>query len=170
MKNYINLDQFRTIYYSQVYSKIKYALAVYGTTSKENILLIQRLQNKLLKVLMKKNYRYPTNKLHNELNILKVEDLVDQEILTFVCNFKNDKLPNIFSNYFKFRSDQQQTQTRNIENHLITPSSRTNYGEQTVKVRGTLLWNALPASLTELANTKSFRKKWKQSRPLYTDT
>ena len=68
------------------------------------------------------------------------------------------------------RSDQQQTHTRNIENHLITPFSRTNYGEQTVKVRGTLLWNALPASLTELANTKSFRKKWKQSRPLYTDT
>ena len=127
-----------------MYSKIKYALAIYGTTSKENILLIQRLQNKLLKVLMKKKYRYPTNNLHNELNILKVEDLVDQEILTFVCNFKNNKLPSIFSNYFKFRSDQHQTQTRNIENHLITPFSRTNYGEQTVKVRGTLLWNALP--------------------------
>ena len=119
VKNYINLDQARTIYYSLVYSKIKYALAIYGTTSKENILLIQRLQNKLLKVLTKKNYRYSTNKLHNELKILKVEDLVDQEILTFVFNFKNNKLPHIFSSYFKFRSDQQQIQTRNIANHLI---------------------------------------------------
>ena len=54
VRNYLNLDQVRTIYYSLVYSKIKYALAVYGNTSNENIQLIQCLQNKLIKVLMKK--------------------------------------------------------------------------------------------------------------------
>ena len=95
---------------------------------------------------------------------------MDQEILTFVFNFKNKKLPDIFSSYFKFRSENQQIQTRNIENHLVTPFSRTNYGEQTVKVKGTLLWNELPISLTTLTNTKTFRKKWKQSRPLYIET
>ena len=54
VRDYINIDQIKTIYYSLIYSKIKYALAVYGMTSKENILQIQRIQNKLLKVLMKK--------------------------------------------------------------------------------------------------------------------
>ena len=168
VRNYLNLDQVRTIYYSLVYSKIKYALAVYGNTSNENIQLIQCLQNKLIKVLMKKNYRYPTYKLHNELNILKVEDLVDQEILTFVFNFINKKLPNVFSSYFKYRSENQQPQTRNIDNHLITPKPRTNCGEQTIRVKGALLWNKLPTSLTKLTNSKTFRKTWKESKPEYT--
>ena len=113
---------------------------------------------------------YPTNRLHNDLKILKVEDLVNQEILTFVFNFKNDKLPNIFSNYFKFRSDHQQIRTRNIENHLITPFTRTNYGEQTIRVKGPLLWNQLHISLSTLFNTKSFRVKWKKSILPYLET
>ena len=87
VRDYINIEQARTIYYSLVYSKIKYALAIYGLTTKENLLKIQTLQNKLLKVLTKNHYMYPTNKLHNDLKILKVEDLADQEILTFDFNF-----------------------------------------------------------------------------------
>ena len=93
---------------------------------------------------------------------------MDQEILTFVFNFINKKLPNVFSSYFKYRSDNQQPQTRNIDNHLVPPKSRTNCGEQTIRIKGALLWNKLPTSLTELTNTKTFRKKWKESIPQYT--
>jgi len=112
---------------------------------------------------------YSTNDLHNDLNILKVEDLVDQEILTFVCNFRNNKLPHKFNDKFKFRSNNQQTRTRNIENHLITPLTRTEYGEQTVSVKGPVLWNKLPNHLSTLTNTKAFRTKWKKSQLPYTD-
>ena len=93
---------------------------------------------------------------------------MDQEILTFVFNFNNKKLPNVFSSYFKYRSENQQPQTRNIDNHLVTPKPRTNCGEQTIRIKGALLWNKLPTSLTELTNTKTFRKKWKESKPQYT--
>ena len=161
VRDFINKKQIKTIYYSLIYSKILYALPVYGLTSKENISHIQRLQNKLLKVLMKKNYRYSTNKLHNDLNILKVEDLVDQEILTYVSKFKNGKLPKIFDSYFEFRGNLQQIRTRNIENKLLIPSTRTNYGEQTVKVKGALLWNQLPSTLSTIETPKTFRKNWK---------
>ena len=40
-----------------------------------------------------------------------------------------NKLPNIFKNYFKFRYEHKCTQTRNIENHLVPPTTKTNYGE-----------------------------------------
>ena len=76
-----------------VYSKIKYGLPVYGMTSQENILRIQVIQSKLLKVLTNKRIRHSTNKLHNELSILKVEDIIKQEILIFVHNYRNNKLP-----------------------------------------------------------------------------
>ena len=169
VRDFINKDQIKTIYYSLIYSKIIYALPIYGLTSKENILTIQRMQNKLLKVLMKKNYRYSTNQLHNELEILKVEDLIDQEILTFVSNYKNCKLPNVFNNYFEFRGTRQIIRTRNIENSIIVPITNTNYGEQTVKVKGSKLWNQLPSTLTNIINPKKFRKIWKNSKLPYAD-
>ena len=42
-----------------IYSRIKYGSIVTGQTTKENIEKIQTLQNKLLKVLYKKNYCFP---------------------------------------------------------------------------------------------------------------
>ena len=54
------------------------------------------LQNQLLKVLTEKPYRYSTDKLHNELKLLKVEDLYKQEILTFAHNFQINKLSPVF--------------------------------------------------------------------------
>ena len=99
------------------------------------------------------------NKLHNELKILKVEDLVIQEILTIVSNFKNNRLPNVFQNYFNWRQANQQMQTRNIGNHMITLAPQSNYGAQTVKSKGPRLWNQLPASLSTLTGTKIFRAK-----------
>ena len=84
IRSYVSLNHARTIYYAMIYSKIKYAIPVYGLTSLENINKIQVLQNKLLKVLTRKNYRYSTNQLHNDLDNLKVNGISKQEILTFV--------------------------------------------------------------------------------------
>ena len=65
-------------------SRLKYGSIVTSLTSDENINKIQTLQNRLLKVLNHKNHCYSTNKLHNELSILKVKDMVYQEILSFI--------------------------------------------------------------------------------------
>ena len=59
IRDYLNTKQIRTIYYSLVYSKITYALAAYGQTTEGNIKQIQTLQNRLLRVLAKKHYRFP---------------------------------------------------------------------------------------------------------------
>ena len=71
-----------------------------GQTTDENLGKIQTLQNKLLKVLYYKKYRYSTNKLHNELEILKFNDLIKQETLSFVYQYVHGKLPSVFGNYF----------------------------------------------------------------------
>ena len=64
-----------------IYSRIKYGSIVTGQTTKSNLDKVQILQNKLLKVLYMKNYRFSTNKLHHDLSILKFEDMIKQETL-----------------------------------------------------------------------------------------
>ena len=76
-----------------IYSRLKYGGLVTLLTSDENIDKIQTLQNKLIKALLHKNYRYSTDKLQNELSILNVKDMVYQEILSFTHSYVYDKLP-----------------------------------------------------------------------------
>ena len=56
IRNYLDKENVITIFYTMIYSRIKYGIIVTGQTIKEDIEKIQTLQNKLLKVLYKKNY------------------------------------------------------------------------------------------------------------------
>ena len=113
---------------------------------------------------------YSTNQLHNDFEILKVTDIVEQELLSFVHNFRFKKLPDVFKDYFTVRIDMKTIQTRNIRNKLVVPFYKSNFGKGTVKVNGASLWNSLSISLQENSNLKSFRNIWKKSViSFYTD-
>ena len=98
IRQYLDLDPIRTIYYTMVYSRLKYGSIITGQTSQSNLDKIQILQNKLLKVLSCKRYRFPTHKLHEELSILMFEDTVKQETLSFMYNYIHGNLPTGFKN------------------------------------------------------------------------
>ena len=157
IRTYLTIEHIRTIYYTLIYSRVKYGLAVYGTANSGIIEKIQILQNQLLKVLTEKPYRYCTNKLHNELKIFK------QEILTFVHNFKNEKLPLVFSNYFTTFSQIHGINTRNRNTNFIIPKVSSNLGSTSITFEGAVLWNNLDKKMKESTSVKSFRKLLKDT-------
>ena len=87
IRNYVLKKEIQAIYYTLVYSRIKYGINIYGQAGSTKISKIQTLQNQLLKVLSEKKYRYPTEKLHKEFDILLVKDIANQELLTFIHNY-----------------------------------------------------------------------------------
>ena len=170
IRSYLTIDHIRTIYYALIYSRIKYGLAVYGTANVGIIDKVQVLQNQLLKVLTEKPYRYSTNKLHNELKLLKVEDLYKQEILTFVHNFKNNKLPSVFDSYFTSFSNIHNIDTRYRNTNFILPMVSSNLGSTSISFEGAVLWNNLKRSSKEILSVKSFRKSFKDTVLPYPET
>ena len=161
IRSYLTIDHIITIYYTLIYSRIKYGLAVYGTANRGIIDKVQVLQNQLLKVLTDKPYRYRTNKLHNELKLLKVDDLYKQEILTFVHNFQNNKLPSVFEHYFTSFSDIHDIGTRYRDTNFILPRVSSNLGSTSISFEGAVLWNDLDNVNKEIKSVKSFRKSLK---------
>ena len=115
---------FRIIYCACIHSRVKYGIEVYGTDSNTKIRKLQTLQNKLLKVLTKSNYRHSTDKLHKDLDILKVKDLYKSSLHHFVYNCVKGSPINPFKNYFAHRSDQHDYNLRNNDdlNPLERPS------------------------------------------------
>ena len=163
IRNFINLKHAQIIYHAMVLSRIKYGLLIYGSADNKIMLPLQTLQNKLVKVLLSRNYRTPTNEIHNDMEILKINDTYKLEVLSFVHNFINKKLPSVFDDYFRSLRDCHTLNTRNAKYILRDPMYTTKIGRNSVKQKGVQFWNSTANSMKEISQLKSFKKAFKDS-------
>ena len=163
IRGFLSKENIRTLYYALIYSRIKYGIVVYGQAKASNMKRIQTLQNILLKVLAGKKYRYSTDKLHNEFDLLKVSDITNQEVLTFVYNFFSNGLPGIFNNYFQTFSENHNYNTRNASLRIRKIRRNNEFGAKSIKNKGSDLWNNLNNNIKVSLNTKLFRSNYKKS-------
>ena len=156
IREFIPKKMVHTIYNACVYSRIKYALELYGSCRQSLLNKLQTTQNKLLKVLSKRPPRYDTTLLHEENNLLRICDNRSQTILHFVFNCLHGNPINCFENYFTFQENRYNTRQSYILNKTRI---FTEMGRSTIKFTGATLWNNLPLELRMLTNFNSFRRK-----------
>ena len=163
IRNLLLKDNIKTIYFALIYSRIKYGISVYGQACDSKLKRIQTLQNQLLKVLAKKNYRFSTDMLHNEFELLKINDIVKQEVITFVHNFFSNSLPPVFDGYFETLACINNRNTRHGNNLIKIPKHTTNLAGSFIKIHGARVWNILDHNLKSIKKVKNFRNKFKYS-------
>ena len=117
-----------------------------------------------------KRFCYSTDKLHDEFGLLKVADIANQEILTFVYNYFSNNLPSVFQNYFVTFADSHAINTRNSKSHIRKIKRNRHMGANSVKAKDAELWNILNNDITTVPNTKQFRRKYKESLLTYNNT
>ena len=158
IRDFINTHIARITYFTCIYSRIKYGIEVYGNTTSQNLDRIQVLQNKLMKVLTKRNRRYSTNALHNDLNILKVEDIYRFTTSQFTYKCINKEHPEKFHNYFVRRSTIHDHSTRQI-NDIDLPHIHAELGRSTTKYTGGSIWNDLDKDITDCKTLYTFKRR-----------
>ena len=114
-------------------------------------------------MLTEKPFKYPTNLLHTELKMIKVEDLFKQEVHSFVFNFYSSKLPTVFDNYFISFSSIHNIGTRNRNTSFIIPQHNNHFGSTSLKVKGACLWNALSNENKSKKTIKCFKNALKDN-------
>ena len=98
------------------------------------------------------------------MDLLKIKDIAEQEVVTFVHNYFSNKLPLVFVDYYITLADQHQRNTRNGQNLLYILGHDTNVAASSIKISGAKLWNNLDNNLKEIPKVKSFRNKFKKQR------
>ena len=169
IRNYLLKDNIKTIYFALVYSRIKYGISVYGQACESKLKRIQTLQNQLLKVLSSKNYCFSTDMLHNEFELLKVKDIVKQEVITFVHNFFSNSLPPVFDGYFETLASNHNRNTRYGNNLIKISNHSTKFAASSMKIQGAKVWNSLDNNLKAINKVKNLRNKFKYTRLPYID-
>ena len=119
---------------------------------------LQILQNKLLKSLIKKDRHYSTNKLHIDLNILKVKHIYEMSLLTFVHECVRGIPIDSFKNYYDFRGDTHNYSLRNNED-LSSNQVRSNIGANTTHSVGAKLWNNTSKFITSISEQTAFKEE-----------
>ena len=162
IRNFLTKDNIKTIYYTLIYSRIKYGISLYSQAGSSKLKRIQTLQNQLLKVLTSNSYRFSTNDLHNSLDLLKVKDIAEQEIITFVHNYFSNSLPPVFDGYYATLASQHGRNTRNGSKLIRIINHTTDIAASSTKILGAKLWNKLENSLKIIPKVKPFKAKFKK--------
>ena len=141
LRNKIPVELKRQVYLSTACPIINYGIELYGSASAKLMNKLQSKQNQLLKVLYNKDWRYGTNVLHSECELVKVKDLYEIRILSFVRKCLNKETISLFHKYFTYQHSQHDHNTRrNLD--LVTPRPRTDSGATRVQTVGSKLWNS----------------------------
>jgi hypothetical protein len=161
IKHYIPEKNKILLFNAYISSKIQYGIELYGRANSSLLNKIQVRQNRSLKILFNKDFLTPTNLLHNEIHVLKVNDQYKLNILKFVFKHQNNLLPEIFCNQFVNNNnihyhDTRQSNNLHLHHHITT------LGNKQIRYQGPNLWNKIPSEIKNTSSLKVFTKKVKQ--------
>ena len=156
IKDHVSSKLARQLYFAFIYSRLKYGIEVYGNCAKSLFNKLQTVQNRLLKFLFKKPPLFGTDDLHNEIRILKLNDLFEFSTSLIVRDCLEGNCPSPFLNYFKPKHN------RHSARHTTTlevPRSKKELGKTRLACKGPNIWNRIPLSISSLDKRSSFRRK-----------
>lgn len=147
------------IYNALVKPHIDYLIQIWGTAAKSHLDVIQRAQNKLVKVLFHYPFLTSTKKIYKETNLLNIT----QSYIYFTCLLIRKILTNDIHSEIKFTKKRQiHKMTLRSANDIVLRAPRTNYGKKTILFEGGQLYNKLPKNIKEAKSMYSFKKLLKQ--------
>ena len=109
------------------------------------------MQNKLLKLLLKWGRRTPTDLVHKELSLLKIDDVHIAKVLSFVKKCRYCRVSDIFANYYKIRETGLNLRDRSS---LDIRWDRTDMGLSRCDIKGARLWNQYLQTTIQLSYKK----------------
>lgn len=154
----LSLDPLISVFNAIVRPHIDYCLPIWGNTSNQNLVKIQTLINRAMRIILGCPYRTPTSFLLNSLSRLNLKNL--NNLLTACTVFKSiHNLNPSLSNLFTLNIDRHAPKTRGTTAlNLFVPRGKSNYFKNTLTYRGAVIWNTLPLNAKQEMNYITFKK------------
>ena len=115
----------RTLYFSLLHPYLTYGILAWGNASAQQVKKTIVLQKRALRAINNAKYNSHTEPLFRKSRILKLEDLYQLEVMLFMHDYANNKLPSSFSGTFKLNSEIQNTHATRQSNmyYLVRTNS-----------------------------------------------
>ena len=146
----IKLSVYRALFESHLYSAPIWGAACPSTVKRLNI-----LQKRAVRLICNSKMNAHSEPLLADLNILKADDQIVLQQVTFVNNFRNEKHPKSFEGYFTSLSQSGQRRSRKDDYDLVRPVTK---GGLSFFPKGRIIgaWNHLDLTTKAISEPKCF--------------
>ena len=153
------------LYYSVIYPFLTYGVHICGLTFPTYLTQLFIIQKKAIRIISFSEPKSHSEPLFKSLNLLKLNDVIELQVLSFVYQWSRGLLPPCFSECFKFTYFVHSYSTRQSckRNLYVASVNTTQYGLRSLKFTGPRLWNSLPISIINSNSLGIFRKTLKNS-------
>ena len=147
----LNINCLLSIFHSLASTHLNYCITTWSNTHFSKITEIQRICNRILRLILHHYRRDNIDDIYKKYAILKVNDKFKFEIWCFVYKFHHRLLPDCFNNFFQCNSEVYSRQTRQ-SNNLHLPQFKKSICKQSIKFVGVKLWNEIPNEIKQSKN------------------
>lgn len=147
--------------HAMVLSHLSYCIAAWGQATDSATRPLFSLHKQALKILDQKPQKWHHCKIIEKYNLLTFSNFKKFSFLKVVFKCLNGLAPHVMSQIFK-KTDNPRTMTRSRTNHNCQiPRCRTTFGQSSLSVQSTHLWNSLPSEIKSQTELKRFSVKVK---------
>ena len=163
VRHLLPTDVLVSLYYSLFASFLQYGIVVWGLTYDTYIKPIFILQKKVVRAITFNNFSAPSAPIFLTLRLLKMQDLFEMKLLTFVYEAVNKLSPSCFHEIFDVLSQVHQHDTRQARKGdiLLTRKNSLQYGLKSIRYAGAKSWNSISHVIKQAPTVMSFRHQLK---------
>ena len=147
------------VYNSLFMSFLQYGIIVWGQTSALYIEPIFKLQKKALRAISHEHPRSHTLPIFKALKLLRLQDVFQLQMLSFVFESINKLNPMCFHDFFTCTSSIHEYHTRHSYRGdvFLAHKNSLQYGLKSIRYMGAKMWNDLPVELRNSPSKHSFK-------------
>ena len=145
------------------YPFVSYGIAVWGLTNKTFINTVFIIQKKILKAITFSDMNAHSDPIFSKLGLLKVGDIFQLQLLSFIHDCYHGLAPSYFSSYFTPAVNMHHYNTRAASRGDLFLQRKNTfiYGIRSIQYSGSRLWNTLPVPIRDSQSVSVFRSQVK---------
>jgi len=156
-------DTLRTLYFALIHPHLTYGILAWGNSKATYLHKTEMLQKRAIRTINNKKYNSHTDPLFKESGVLKMSDLYRMEILLFMHDYINDKLPVSFRGTFSHNRDHQNAyNTRQWEMFNI-PRTKSRFVDKLPLIGFPSIWNKYAGLYNPTVSRNCFKRNIKIS-------
>ena len=154
-------ETLKLLYRGLIEPHIRFCCSVWGNCGVSTIKILERLQNRSVRIIANSSYDAPAEPLLKTLGLPSIKEMVHQESASMVYKAVNNQAPIYLTTLFNRVSSVTNRVLRNCELNIRPPRLKTKHGQNCFAYRGASVWNSLPSDCKIANSFQSFKMKLK---------
>ena len=144
-RKFLKKEALMTLYFSFIYPYLTYCNQLWGATYVSNLRKLEKLQNKIVRIICNAKTREHIQPLYKSLGLLKLIDINKYLVGRFMFRVCNHLVPSLLRSFFKYNYELHGYDTRTAKHFHASPV-RSDLGKTGIRYRGAVIWNSIETS------------------------